>query len=70
MNEICYEVDFLQVEKHQSFMQVDSTVFGGYGQACWNSQSNCRILRGEISHKGLSGLPWFLLVFKDLHQSC
>ena len=57
MNEIYYEVDFLQIEKHQSFMQVDSTVFGGYGQACWNSQSNCRILRREISHKGLSGLP-------------
>lgn len=42
----------------QISIEVDTTVFGGHGQASPDSQSNCRILRGEIiSQKELDGLP-------------
>ena len=57
MNEVWYEVDFMDPEKHQSFLQVGPTIFGGRGQTCLDNQSNCRILKWEIFHEKLDGLP-------------
>ena len=48
---------FLDADKHQRFLQGGTTIFGGSGQACQDSQSNCRVLKKEISHKELNGLP-------------
>ena len=33
MNKVWDEVDFLYTDKHQSFLQVDTTIFGGFGWA-------------------------------------
>ena len=30
--ELSYEVDVLHADKHESFLQVDSTIFNGFGQ--------------------------------------
>ena len=57
MNEVWYEVDFMHSDKHQSFVLVAPTIFGGRGQACLDSQSNCRILKCEVLHKELDELP-------------
>ena len=38
-------------------LQITITIFVGDCQACPESQSNCRILRKAISHKGINGLP-------------
>ena len=60
---------FLASDKHESFQQVGSTTFGGSGQVCPYSQSNCIILGGALFHKGLDRLPCFY-VDKDLYQIC
>ena len=46
----------LHADKHHSFLQVAVTIFRGHGQACSDSQSNCRILRRAMSRKGLDRL--------------
>ena len=56
MDKVWNEVDFLCADKCQSFLQVDTTIFGRRGQACLNRQSNYKILRSVISHKVLDGL--------------
>ena len=47
----------LYADKHRNFLHVGTKIFGGRGQACPDSQSNCRTLRGAISPKGRDGLP-------------
>ena len=47
---------FLHAGKRHSFLQVAATIFTGHGQACSDSQSNCRILRRAMSQKGLDRL--------------
>ena len=32
--EVSYEVNVLHCNKHESFLQVDSIIFDGFGQAC------------------------------------
>ena len=32
--ELIYEVEVLYADKHESFLQVDSIIFDGFGQAC------------------------------------
>ena len=41
MNEVRNGVDFLLSDKHQSFLQVDTTIFGDPSPTCPDSQSNC-----------------------------
>ena len=48
---------FCMQKKHQSFLQIGTTIFGGCGQACLDSKSNCKILRRKIFHKRFDGLP-------------
>ena len=57
MNEDWYEVDFIHLDKHQSLLQDCPVIFSECGQTCLHNQSYCRILKWEISHKGLDGLP-------------
>ena len=38
------EVGFLYADKHQYFLQDDTTFFGGRGHACSDNQSDGRIL--------------------------
>ena len=44
------ETDVLHAEKQESFLQVGTTIFGGHGSACLDSQSTYRVLRWESSH--------------------
>ena len=53
MNEVENVVNFLHADRHQSFLHVKTIIFGGHGQACSYSQSNCNILRSAMSEKGL-----------------
>ena len=39
--EVSDEVDFLHADKHESFLQVDTMIFDGNGQAFQSSQ-NCK----------------------------
>ena len=55
------EVNLSHLDKHQSFPQVDTTIFGGYGQASLDSLSNCGIRRMEMSQKEIEGLPYHCL---------
>ena len=48
---------FLLADKHQSFLQGGTNIFGWHVQAYQDSQTNFRILQREISHKGFDGLP-------------
>ena len=61
--------DFFHADEHQSFRQGDTTILRGCGQASLDSQSNCKILKREISLKGFDGFLDFLLD-EDPHQSC
>ena len=51
------EVNLSHVDKYQSFPQVYTTIFGGCGQACSDSLSDCGICRMKISQKRIDGLP-------------
>ena len=52
--EVSDEVDFLHADKHESFLQVDTMIFDGNGQAFQSSQ-NCKFwkslqyLKKEVS---------------------
>ena len=61
MNEM-WEVDFLYIDKHQSFLQVENTIFGGPGQACPDSQSDCEFLQVQYLKKDIDRLPYLLHV--------
>ena len=53
MKEVGDEVNFSHVvDKHQTFLQVDTNIFDGCGQACLNSQSDFRIRKAIIAKKG------------------
>ena len=54
------EVGFLYADKHQYFLQDDTTFFGGRGHACSDNQSDGRILWNAISQEGLDKLLNFL----------
>ena len=54
MNEVWNEVNFLRTDKHQGFLQYGITIFTWSGMP---KITNCRILKTEVSHKGLDGLP-------------
>ena len=44
-------------DKHRNFLHVGTKYFGERGQACPDSQSNCRIFRSAIYPGGRDGLP-------------
>ena len=62
------EAHFLSTDNFQSFLQVDATVFCRRGQACPDSQPNCKVLKSAISQKGPEGLPRFLAIQRPLSK--
>ena len=46
---LSYEVDVLHADKHESLLQVDSIIYGGFGEAC--PKYLCNILRKKSGMK-------------------
>lgn len=58
----------MYIDKNQSFLQVDDTIFGRPGQVCPDSQSSCKFLQGQYLKEDFDKLS-FWYIYKNLHES-
>ena len=54
--EVSDEVDFLHADKNESFLQVDTMIFDGNGQAFQSSQNCINTLNIKVCYKVISSL--------------
>ena len=70
--ELSFEVDVLHADKHENLLQVDSTIFDGFGQACPNYAAKFAISlwhpKKEVSNlTALAGSNTILTIYYTSH---